>query len=96
MTSGFTRRPTRAVAPTLAGDPVDRRSSASDSTLISDTPASSASRSSRSRLPHAAEDDVLAAEAGAERAIQLAAGDDVHAGAQLAQQPKDAARSSSP
>ena len=43
----------------LAGDPVEQRAPrASDSTLISSTPASSASRSSRSRLADAAEDDV--------------------------------------
>ena len=42
-------------------------------------PAASASRSSCSRLPHAAEHDRVRAEPGVQRAIQLAARYDVHA-----------------
>jgi hypothetical protein len=41
------------------------------------------------RLAHPAEDDALAGNAGQQRAVQLAAGDDVAAGAQLRQRAQD-------
>ena len=51
-------------------------------------PASTAAVSSAVGLPHPAEDDPVRREAGGERPGQLAAGDDVGAGAEIAQDPE--------
>ena len=96
VTSGFTRSATGAARPMLARDAVELAELRLGLDVEEQDAGAQRLAQLLLRLPHAAEHDVAAREARAQRAIQLAARHDVHAGAQLAQQREDRQRSSSP
>ena len=89
MTSGLTRMPTRIGRRSRATILPSATSSAVDSTVArARSRPRTAAVSSSVRLPHPAEDDPLGLEAGREGPGQLAAGDDVGTGAEIAQDPE--------
>ena len=88
--SGFTRRATGARRPHGAGQVAEGAQLALALHVEGVDAGAQPRRQLVHRLAHPAEDDALAGDAGQQRAVQLAAGDDVAAGAQLRQRAQDA------